>query len=46
LWVQLGEESVWRKERIFQMYLAKKSAVVYLLPFGKGIVELILGIGR
>jgi hypothetical protein len=42
LWVQLGEESVWWKEKIFQMYSAKKSAVGYLLPFGKGIVELIL----
>jgi hypothetical protein len=42
LWVQLGEESVWWKERIFQMYSAKKSAVGYLLPFGKGTVELIL----
>jgi hypothetical protein len=36
LWVQLGEESVWWKERIFQMYSAKKSAVGYLFPFGKG----------
>jgi hypothetical protein len=26
LWVQLGEESVWWKERIFQMYSAKKAA--------------------
>jgi hypothetical protein len=42
LWVHLGEESVWWKERIFQMYLAKKPAVGYLLPFGKGTVELIL----
>jgi hypothetical protein len=42
LWVQLGQESVSWKERIFQMYSAKKSAVGYLLPFGKGTVELIL----
>jgi hypothetical protein len=42
LWAQLGKESVWKKERIFQMYSAKKSAVGYLLPFGKGTVELIL----
>jgi hypothetical protein len=41
LWVQLGEKSVWWKERIFQMYSAKRSAVGYLLPFGKGTVELI-----
>jgi hypothetical protein len=38
LWVQLGEESVWRKERIFQVYSEKKSVVGYLLPFGKGTV--------
>jgi hypothetical protein len=42
LWVRLGEESVWRKERIFQIYSAKKSAVGYLVLFGKGTVELIL----
>jgi hypothetical protein len=42
LWVQLGQESVSWKGRIFQMYSAKKSAVGYLLPFGKGTVELIL----
>jgi hypothetical protein len=42
LWVQLGQESVSRKGRIFQMYSAKRSAVGYLLPFGKGTVELIL----
>jgi hypothetical protein len=42
LWVPLGEESIWWKEMIFQMYSAKKSAVSYLLPFGKGTVELIL----
>jgi hypothetical protein len=41
LWVQLGQESVSWKGRIFQMYSAKKSAVGYLLPFGKGTVELI-----
>jgi hypothetical protein len=42
LWVQLGQESVLWKGRIFQMYSAKKSAVSYLFPFGKGTVELIL----
>jgi hypothetical protein len=42
LWVQLGQESVSRKGRILQIYSAKKSAVGYLLPFGKGTVELIL----
>jgi hypothetical protein len=42
LWVQLGQESVSKKGRIFQMYSAKESAVGYLLPFGKGTVELIL----
>jgi hypothetical protein len=42
LWAQLSEESVWWKERIFQMYSAKKSAVGYPFPFGKGTVELIL----
>jgi hypothetical protein len=42
LWVQLGQESVSWKGRIFQMYSAKKSAVGYLLPFGKRTVELIL----
>jgi hypothetical protein len=42
LWVQLDEESVWRKEGFSQMYLAKRSAVGYLLAFGKGTVELIL----
>jgi hypothetical protein len=42
LWVQLGQESVWWMERIFQMYSTKKSAVGYLLPFGKGTVKLIL----
>jgi hypothetical protein len=41
-WVQLGQESVSWKGRIFQMYSAKKSAVGYLVPFGKGTVELIL----
>jgi hypothetical protein len=42
LWVQLDEESVWRKEGFSQMYLAKRSAVGYLLAFGIGTVELIL----
>jgi hypothetical protein len=42
LWVQLGQESVSRKGRILQIYSAKKSTVGYLLPFGKGTVELIL----
>jgi hypothetical protein len=42
LWVRLDEESVWWKEGSFQKYSAKRSAVGYLLPFGKGIVELIL----
>jgi hypothetical protein len=42
LWVQLDEESVWRKEVFSQMYSAKRSAVGYLFPFGKGTVELIL----
>jgi hypothetical protein len=41
-WVQLGQESVSWKGRISQMYSAKKSAVGYLVPFGKGTVELIL----
>jgi hypothetical protein len=42
LWVQLGEESVGGRKGFCQMYSAKKSAVGYLLPFGKGTVELIL----
>jgi hypothetical protein len=41
LWVRLDEESVWWKEGSFQRYSAKRSAVGYLLPFGKGTVELI-----
>jgi hypothetical protein len=41
LWVQLDEESVWRKEGFSQMYSAERSAVGCLLPFGKGTVELI-----
>jgi hypothetical protein len=41
-WVQLGQESVSWKGRISRMYSAKKSAVGYLVPFGKGTVELIL----
>jgi hypothetical protein len=42
LWVQLGEESVWWKERFSWVYSAKRSTVGYLFPFGKGTVELIL----
>jgi hypothetical protein len=42
LWVQLDEESVWRKEGFSQMYSAERSAFGYLFPFGKGTVELIL----
>jgi hypothetical protein len=43
LWVRLDEESVWWKEGFFfQRYSAKRSAVGYLLQFGKGTVELIL----
>jgi hypothetical protein len=42
LWVRLDEESVWWKEGSFQRYSAKRSEVGYLLPFGKGTVELIL----
>jgi hypothetical protein len=42
LWVRLDEESVWWKEGSFQRYSAKRSAVSYLLQFGKGTVELIL----
>jgi hypothetical protein len=42
LLVQLGEKSVRRKEGFFRRIRQKKSAVGYLLPFGKGTVELIL----
>jgi hypothetical protein len=42
LWVRFNEESVWWKEGSFQRYSVKRSAVGYLLPFGKGTVELIL----
>jgi hypothetical protein len=42
LWVRLDEESVRWKEGFSQMYSAKRSAVGYLLPFGKGTFELIL----
>jgi hypothetical protein len=42
LWVRFEKESVWWKERYFQRFSAKKSAVGYLHRFGKGIVELIL----
>jgi hypothetical protein len=41
-WVRLDEESVWWKERSLQLYSVRRSAVGYLLPFGKGTVELIL----
>jgi hypothetical protein len=41
-WVQLDEESVRWKGRTSQIYSVKRSAVGYLLPFGKGPVELIL----
>jgi hypothetical protein len=42
LWVRLDEESVRWKEGFSQMYSAERSAVGYLLPFGKGTIELIL----
>jgi hypothetical protein len=42
LWVRFEKESVWWKEGYFQRFSAKRSAVGYLLRFGKGIVELIL----
>jgi hypothetical protein len=42
LWVRFDKESVWRKEGSFQKYSAKRSAVGYLLQFGRGTVELIL----
>jgi hypothetical protein len=42
LWVRLDEKSVWWKEGSFQRYSAKRSAVGYLLQFGKGTIELIL----
>jgi hypothetical protein len=42
LWVRFDKESAWWKERYFQRYSAKRSAVGYLLRFGKGTVELIL----
>jgi hypothetical protein len=42
LWVQFDKESVWWKEGSFQRYSANRSAVGYLLQFGKGTVELIL----
>jgi hypothetical protein len=41
-WVRFDKESVWWKEGSFQRYSAKRSAVSYLLRFGKGTVELIL----
>jgi hypothetical protein len=42
LWVRFDKESVWWKEGFFQRYSARRSAVGYLLRFGKGTVELIL----
>jgi hypothetical protein len=42
LWVQLSEKSVRRKESFLQTHSTEKSAVGYLLPFGKETVELIL----
>jgi hypothetical protein len=42
LWVRFEKGSVWWKEGYFQRFSAKRSAVGYLLQFGKGIVELIL----
>jgi hypothetical protein len=39
LWVRLDEESVRWKEGFSQMHSAERSAVGYLLPFGKGTVE-------
>jgi hypothetical protein len=42
LWVRFDKESVWWKEGFFQRYSANRSAVGYLLRFGKGTVELIL----
>jgi hypothetical protein len=42
LWVQLGEKSVRWKEGFFRCVRQKKSAVGYLLPLGKGTIELIL----
>jgi hypothetical protein len=42
LWVQLGEKIRPAEGRFLQMHSAEKSAVGYLLPFGKGTVELIL----
>jgi hypothetical protein len=41
-WVRFDKESVWWKEGSFQRYSAKRSAVGYLLRFGKETVELIL----
>jgi ribonuclease HI len=42
LWVRFEKESIWWKEGYFQRFSAKRSAVGYLLRFGKGTVELIL----
>jgi hypothetical protein len=41
-WDWFDKEFVWWKEGSFQRYSAKRSAVGYLLRFGKGTVELIL----
>jgi hypothetical protein len=42
LWVRFDKESVWWNEGYFQRYSAKRSAVGYLLRFGKETVGLIL----
>jgi hypothetical protein len=42
LWVRFDKESVWWKEGYFQRCSAKRSAVGYLLQFGRGTVKLIL----
>jgi hypothetical protein len=42
LWVQLGEKICPVEGRFLQMHSAEKSAVGYLLPFSKEVVELIL----
>jgi hypothetical protein len=42
LWVRFDKESVWWKERSFQRYSVERSALGYLLQFGRGTVKLIL----
>jgi hypothetical protein len=39
LWVRFDEKSIRWKEGFSQMYSAERSAVGYLLPFGKGTIE-------